>query len=78
MIVNNFERHYSEIYSNEDMTKSPSPKKMTPFYIRNKDLGKETATLFIRIHTRKIDVLLSNMIQVEITDWQKATASPRA
>ena len=37
------------------MTKLPSPKKLTPFHIRNKDLEKETATLFIRIHTRKID-----------------------
>ena len=60
------------------MTKSPSPKKLTPFHIRNKDLGKETATLFIRIHTRKIDVLVSTMLQVEVADWQKATASPRA
>lgn len=60
------------------MTKTPSPKKLTPFHIRNKDMGKETATLFIRIHTRKIDVLVSTMLQVEVTDWQKATASPRA
>ncbi len=60
------------------MATSPSPKKLTPFHIRNKDLGKETATLFIRIHTRKIDVLVSTMLQVEVADWQKATASPRA
>ena len=32
--------------------------------------------LFIRIHTCKIDVLVSTMLQVEIADWQKATASP--
>lgn len=60
------------------MTRTPSPKKLTPFHIRTKDLKKESATLFIRIHTRKIDVLVSTMIQVEVTDWQKATASPRA
>lgn len=60
------------------MATTPSPKKLTPFHIRNKDLGKETATLFIRIHTRKIDVLVSTMLQVEVADWQKATASPRA
>lgn len=60
------------------MTKSPSPKKLTPFNIRTKDLKKDTATLFIRIHTRKVDVLVSTMLQVEVTDWQKATASPRA
>lgn len=60
------------------MTSTPSPKKLTPFYIRTKDLKTESATLFIRIHTRKIDVLVSTMIQVEVTDWQKATASPRA
>lgn len=76
--MNNCERHHSEIYSNEDMTKSPSPKKLTPFHIRNKDMGKETATLFIRIHTRKIDVLVSTMLQVEVADWLKATASPSA
>lgn len=60
------------------MATTPSPKKLTPFHIRNKDMGKETATLFIRIHTRKIDVLVSTMLQVEVADWQKATASPRA
>ena len=70
------------------MTKSPSPKsstqslrpakKLTPFHVRTKDLKKDTATLFIRIHTRKVDVLVSTMIQVEVADWQKATASPRA
>ena len=60
------------------MTKSPSPKKLTPFHVRTKDLKKETATLFIRIHTRKVDVLISTMLQVEVADWQKATASPRA
>ena len=60
------------------MTKSPSPKKLTPFHIRTKDLKKDTATLFIRIHTRKVDVLVSTMLQVEVAEWQKATASPRA
>lgn len=60
------------------MATTPSPKKLTPFHIRNKDMGKETATLFIRIHTRKIDVLVSTMLQVEVADWLKATASPRA
>ena len=60
------------------MATTPSPKKLTPFHIRNKDIGKESATLFIRIHTRKIDVLVSTMLQVEVADWQKATASPRA
>ena len=60
------------------MTKTPSPKKLTPFHVRTKDLKKDTATLFIRIHTRKVDVLISTMLQVEVADWQKATASPRA
>ncbi len=60
------------------MTRTPSPKKLTPFYVRTKDLKKESATLFIRIHTRKIDVLVSTILQVEVADWQKATASPRA
>lgn len=54
------------------------PKNLTPFHIRNKDLKKETATLFIRIHTRKIDMLVSTMLQVGVSEWQKATASPRA
>ena len=76
--MNNCECLYSEIYNNKDMTKSPSPKKLTPFHIRTKDLKKDTATLFIRIHTRKVDVLVSTMLQVEVADWQKATASPRA
>lgn len=60
------------------MATTPSPKKLTPFHVRNKDLKKETATLFIRIHTRKIDVLVSTLLQVEVSDWLKATASPRA
>ena len=60
------------------MTRTPSPKKLTPFYVRTKELKKESATLFIRIHTRKIDVLVSTILQVEVADWQKATASPRA
>lgn len=58
------------------MKKSPSPKKLTPFHIRNKDMGKEIVTLFIRIHTRKIDVLVSTMLQVEVADWQKARHLP--
>ena len=41
-------------------------------------MKKDIATLFIRIHTRKVDVLISTMLQVEVADWQKATASPRA
>ncbi|WP_304967808.1 phage integrase SAM-like domain-containing protein [Duncaniella muris] len=41
-------------------------------------MKKDTATLFIRIHTRKVDVLISTMLQVEVADWQKATTSPRA
>ena len=41
LIVNNCERHDSEIYNIEDMTKSPSPKKLTPFHIRSKDLKKD-------------------------------------
>lgn len=48
------------------MATTPSPKILTPFHIRNKDMGKETATLFIHIHTRKIDVLISTMLQVEV------------
>lgn len=78
LTVKNYEHHHSEIYNNEDMTKSPSPKKLTPFHIRTKDLKKDTATLFIRIHTRKVDVLVSTMLQVEVADWQNATASPCA
>lgn len=70
------------------MTTTPSPKsptqaprrakKLTPFHVRNKDLKKDTATLFIRIHTRKMDVLISTLQQVEVSKWLKATASPRA
>lgn len=41
-------------------------------------LKKDTATLFIRIHTRKVDVLISTLLQVEVSEWLKATASPRA
>ena len=84
--MNNCKRHHSEIYNIEDMTKSPSPKsstqslrpakKLTPFHVRTKDLKKDTATIFIRIHTCKVDVLISTMLQVEVADWQKATASP--
>ena len=68
LTVNNCKHLHFEIYNNEDMTKSPSPKKLPPFHIRNKDMEKETATLFIRIHTRKIDVLVSTMLQVEVAD----------
>ncbi|WP_051729223.1 hypothetical protein [Akkermansia muciniphila] len=60
------------------MATTPSSKKLTPFHVRNKDLKKDTATLFIRIHTRKIDVLISTLLQVEVNEWLKATASPRA
>ena len=60
------------------MATTPSPKKLTPFHVRNKDLKKDTATLFIRIHTRKVDVLISTLLQVEVSEWLKATASPRA
>ena len=45
------------------MATTPSPKKLTPFHVRNKDLKKDTATLFIRVHTRKIDVLISTLLQ---------------
>ena len=76
--MNNCERHHSNFLLRKNMATTPSPKKLTPFHIRNKDMGKEIATLFIRIHTRKIDVLVSTMLQVEVADWQKATASPRA
>ncbi|MCM1356056.1 MAG: phage integrase SAM-like domain-containing protein, partial [Staphylococcus sp.] len=43
-------------------------------------MKKETATLFIRVPTRKIDVmfLVSTLLQVEVSEWLKATASPRA
>lgn len=58
------------------MTKSPSPKKLTPFHVRTKDLKKDIATLFIRIHTRKIDALISTLLQVKVTEWLKATATP--
>lgn len=40
-------------------------------------MKKDTATLFIRIHTRRMDVLVSTMLQVDVADWLKATASPR-
>ena len=60
------------------MTSTASPKKLTPFHVRTKDLKKDTATLFIRIHTRKVDVLISTLLQVEVSEWLKATASPRA
>ena len=76
--MNECKCHLSEIYNIEDMTKSILSEKLTPFHVRTKDLKKDTATLFIRIHTRKVDVLVSTMLQVEVADWQKATASPRA
>ena len=60
------------------MTTASSPKKLTPFHVRNKDLKKDTATLFIRIYTRKVDILISTLLQVEVSEWLKATASPRA
>ncbi len=60
------------------MTTTPSARKLTPFHVRTKDLKKDTATLFIRIHTRKIDVLVSTMLQVEVSEWLRATASPAA
>lgn len=50
------------------MATTPSPKKLTPFHVRNKDLKKETATLFICVHTRKIDVLVSTLLQVEVSE----------
>ena len=56
-IVNECKCHLSEIYNIEDMTKSILSEKLTPFHVRTKDLKKDTATLFIRIHTRKVDVL---------------------
>ena len=55
-----------------------SVKKLPLFHVRNKDSKKDTATLFIRIHTRKVDVLISTLLQVEVSEWLKATASPRA
>ena len=55
-----------------------SEKKLIPFHVHNKDLKKDTAPLFIRIHTRKVDVLVSTLLQVEVSEWLKATASPRA
>ena len=60
------------------MATTPSPKKLTPFYVRSKDLKKDTATLFYRIHTRKIDALISTLLQVEVGVWQKAIASQRS
>ena len=47
------------------MATTPSPKKLTPFHVRNKDLKKDTATLFIRIHTRKVDFFNRYMIFME-------------
>lgn len=60
------------------MATTPSARKLTPFYVRPKDMNKENATLFYRIHTRKIDALISTLLQVKVTEWQKATGSPRA
>ena len=58
------------------MTKSPSPKKLTPFHIRTKDLKKDTATLFIRIHTRKVDVLVSTKFIRIHSETQVLVAPP--
>ncbi|MDE5822835.1 MAG: hypothetical protein K2H63_10210 [Paramuribaculum sp.] len=33
-----------------------------PVSCRNKDLKKDTATLIIRIHTRKVDMLISTLL----------------
>lgn len=57
---------------------SPRIAKLTPFHVRGKDLGKSTATLFIRIHTRRIDVLISTHLQVDVPEWTRAIAAPRA
>ncbi len=59
---------------------APSPRKtrLTPFHVRAKDLRKNTATLFIRIHTRRIDVLISTHMRVDVAEWLRATAAPRA
>lgn len=59
------------------MAITTNTKKLTPFHVRNKDLKKEVATLFIRIHTRKVDVLVSTLLQVKVSEWKRATASPR-
>ena len=37
---------------------APLCEEIDPFHVCNKDLKKDTATLFIRIHTRKVDVLI--------------------
>ena len=76
--MNGCESWRMNLATQNKMTTTPSPKKLTPFHVRNKDLKKETATLFIRVHTRKIDVLVSTLLQVEVSEWLKATASPRA
>lgn len=60
------------------MATTPSIRKLTPFYVRPKDMNKENATLFYRIHTRKIDALISTLLQVKVTEWLKATATPLA
>ncbi|WP_286044390.1 hypothetical protein, partial [Xylanibacter rodentium] len=41
-----------------------------PFHVRTKDLKKDSATLFIRIHTRKVDVLVSTMLQLHAKPTQ--------
>ena len=76
--MNNRERHDQTFYNIEIMATSPSARKLTPFHVRPKDMNKENATLFYRIHTRKIDALISTLLQVKVTEWLKATATPRA
>ncbi len=41
-----------------------------PFHVRTKDLKKDSATLFIRIHTRKVDVLVSTLLQLHAKPTQ--------
>lgn len=60
------------------MATTPSIRKLTPFYVRPKDMNKANATLFYRIHTRKIDALISTLLHVKVTEWLKATATPLA
>lgn len=64
LIVNNRERHDRTFYNIEIMATTPSARKLTPFHVRPKDMNKENATLFYRIHTRKIDALISTLLQV--------------
>lgn len=52
--------------------------RLSIFFVRPRDAQKEYATLFTRIHTRKIDALISTKMQVSVAEWNSALTSEAA